>query len=55
MKRTLTLKKESLAELTPDELGSVVGGTVVTRTCTPIVSYVPCAVVGSVLQSCMTC
>ena len=54
MTRTLRLKKESLAELTTDELVSVAGGTTpVTRTCTPIISYVPCLVVQSVLQGCL--
>jgi hypothetical protein len=54
MKRTLRLKKELLAELTTDELGDVVGGTTpITRTCTPIVSYVPCLIVQSVVQGCL--
>lgn len=52
MKRTLALKKEALTELSTDELDAVVGGTTpITRTCTPIVSYVPCFVVAYVVQT----
>lgn len=54
MTRTLRLKREALTELTTGELVSVAGGTTpVTRTCTPIVSYVPCFVVQSVLDGCL--
>jgi hypothetical protein len=54
MKRTLSLKKESLTALTTDELVDVVGGTTpVSRTCTPIISYVPCFVLVSVLNGCL--
>jgi hypothetical protein len=54
MKRTLSLKKESLTELSTDELIDVVGGTTpVSRTCTPIISYVPCFVLVSVLNGCL--
>ena len=35
MKRSLTLKKESLAPLTADELGAVAGGDGPTITCIP--------------------
>jgi hypothetical protein len=54
MKRTLSLKKESLTELSTDELVDVVGGTTpVSRTCTPIISYVPCVIVISLVQGCL--
>jgi hypothetical protein len=50
MKRTLTLKKESLTELTQGELTSVVGGTttvVPTRGC-PISLGLPVCITGAV-------
>ena len=50
MKRTLTLKKESLAELTTDELGSVAGGTGLSCTCALLTLGV-CAVVTVVVQT----
>jgi hypothetical protein len=55
MKRTLSLKKESLLELSTDELIDVVGGTTpISRTCTPLtITCVPCVIVVSVLQGCL--
>jgi len=48
----LELSTETLRELRGDELVDVVGGTTpITRTCTPIVSYVPCYLVGQVILS----
>lgn len=49
----LLLKKESLAELTADELGAVAGGTTqLSRTCA-LVSFAPCYVVMSLLEGCL--
>jgi hypothetical protein len=50
MKRTLTLKKDSLTELTTDELGSVAGGTGLSCTCALLTLGV-CAVVTVVVQT----
>jgi hypothetical protein len=52
MKRTLTLKKDTLTELSPDDLGHVVGGTTgpVSRTCA-LWSFAPCYLIGYVVQT----
>lgn len=52
MTRTLALRQETLTELTPDDLGAVVGGSQVSRTCA-LVSFVPCYVVQTVIQGCL--
>jgi hypothetical protein len=52
MTRTLVLRKESLTELTPGELGAVVGGSQVSRTCA-LVSFVPCYVLMTVVDGCL--
>jgi hypothetical protein len=50
MKRTLTLKKESLTELTTDELDSVVGATGLSCTCA-LLTFGVCAVVTVVVRT----
>jgi hypothetical protein len=56
MKRNLTLKKESLSELTTDELGVVAGATGISCTCA-LLTVTTCAlvveVVRSVVQGCL--
>ena len=51
MKRTLVLKREVLTELSPEELGTVVGGTTpLSRTCA-LWSFAPCVLIQVVVQS----
>lgn len=52
MKRTLVLKRETVTELTSDELGAIDGGTQVTRTCA-FLTFAPCYILLSVLDGCL--
>jgi hypothetical protein len=53
MKRTLALKKETLTELSPGDLGRIVGGTTpVTRTCA-LLTFFPCYVIQTVVDGCL--
>ena len=51
MKRTLALKKDTLTELSPEDLSDVVAGTgPVSRTCA-LWSFAPCVLVQVIVQS----
>ena len=52
MKRTMTLKKESLSELTTSELGDVAGATGLSCTCA-LLTVTLCAFVVSVVEGCI--